>query len=80
MRRALPQRALSPGRQVEVSTVGSAKAASSARIGLIDISSTTVTPSRRIHPQVENSDMYMWSSTKTWSRSTASRSRYSGRS
>ena len=54
-----------PGRQVEVSTVGSANAASSARIGLIDISSTTVTPSRQIHPQVENIDMYMWSSTKT---------------
>ena len=35
----------------------------------------TVTPSRRIQPQVENTDMYMWSSTKTWSRSTESRSR-----
>ena len=32
-------------------------------------SSAIVTPSRRIQPQVENSDMYMWSSTKTWSRS-----------
>ncbi len=39
-----------------------------------------VTPRRRIQPQVENTDMYRWSSTKIWSRSTASRSRYSGRS
>ncbi len=31
----------------------------------IDISSTTVTPRRRIQPHVENSDMYMWSSTNT---------------
>ena len=37
--------------------------------GWIDISSAIVTPSRRIQPQVENSDMYMWSSTNTWSRS-----------
>ena len=44
------------------------------------MSSATVTPSRRIQPQVENSDMYMWSSTNTWLRSTESRSRYSGRS
>ena len=29
---------------------------------------------------MEKTDMYMWSSTKTWSRSTARRSRYSGRS
>ena len=27
-----------------------------------------------------NTDMYMWSSTKTWLRNTDSRSRYSGRS
>ena len=40
----------------------------------------SATPSRRIQPQVENSDMYMWSSTNTWLRSTDSRSRYSGRS
>ena len=39
-----------------------------------------VTPSRRIHPRVENSDMYMWSSTNTWLRSMERRSRYSGRS
>ena len=69
-----------PGRHVEVSTVGSANTASSASAGWIDISSATVTPSRRIHPHVENSDMYMWSSTNTWSRSIASRFRYSGRS
>ena len=69
-----------PGRQVDVSTVGSAKAASRASAGWIDTSSATVTPSRRIQPQVVNSDMYMWSSTKTWLRSIARRSRYSGRS
>src|SRR5208282_468472 len=39
-----------------------------------------VTPSRRIHPSVENNDTYMWSSTKTWLRSMDRRSRYSGRS
>src|SRR5947207_9750257 len=44
------------------------------------MSSATVTPSRRIQPQVENTDMYMWSSTNTWSRSTARRSSSSGRS
>ena len=63
------------GRQDEVSTVGSANRASRASAGLIDISRATVTPSRRIQPTVENTDMYMWSSTKTWSRSTDSRSR-----
>jgi len=41
----------------------------------MDISSTTVTTSRRIQPAVEKTDMYMWSSTKIWSRSTDSRSR-----
>src|SRR5271156_6512231 len=39
-----------------------------------------VTPRRRIHPRVENTDTYMWSSTKTWLRSMDKRSRYSGRS
>src|ERR1700733_12202383 len=39
-----------------------------------------VTPKRRIQPRVENSDMYMWSSTNTWLRSMDKRSRYSGRS
>src|SRR6266478_521997 len=39
-----------------------------------------VTPSRRTHPSVENTDMYMWSSTNTWLRSMDNRSRYSGRS
>src|ERR1700684_4108987 len=39
-----------------------------------------VTPSRRIHPSVENSDTSMWSRTKTWLRSMDRRSRYSGRS
>ncbi len=69
-----------PGRQVEVKTVGSAKSASSTSAGWTDTSSTTATPTRRIQPQVENSDMYMWSSTNTWLRRTDSRSRYSGRS
>ena len=64
-----------PGRQVEVSTVGSANTARMARPGWIDINSPTVTPRRRIHPQVAKSDMYMWSRTKTWLRSTESRSR-----
>ena len=64
-----------PGRHVDVSTVGSANTASSASAGWIDIKSATVTPSRRIQPHVENSDMYMWSSTNTWSRSMASRFR-----
>ena len=48
-----------PGRHVEVSTVGSAKTASSTSAGWIDTSSAIVTPSRRIQPQVENTDMYM---------------------
>ena len=29
-----------------------------------------MTPSRRIQPAVENTDMYMWSSVNTWLRST----------
>ncbi len=68
------------GRQVEVKTVGSANTASSTSAGWIDISSPIATPRRRIQPQVEKTDMYMWSSTNTWLRSTESRSRYSGRS
>ena len=68
------------GRQLDVSTVGSAHRASSASAGCTDISSATVTPSRRIQPHVENTDMYMWSRTNTWSRRTASRSSSSGRS
>jgi hypothetical protein len=63
------------GRQVEVTTVGTAKTARSTRAGWIEASKATVTPSRRIHPQVEKSDMYMWSSTNTWLRRTESRSR-----
>src|SRR6202167_5859886 len=39
-----------------------------------------VTPSRKIHPSVENTDTYMWSRTKTWLRNMDRRSRYSGRS
>ncbi len=68
------------GRQLEVSTVGSANAASSASAGWIDMSSAMVTTSRTIQPAVEKTDRYMWSRTKIWSRSTASRSRWSGRS
>ena len=41
---------------------------------------TTVNARRRIQPTVENSDRNRWSSANTWSRSTDSRSRYSGRS
>jgi hypothetical protein len=66
------------GRQAEVNTVGSANTASSTSAGWIDISSAMATPSRSRKPQVENSDMYMWSSTKIWLRSTESRSRCSG--
>ncbi len=68
------------GRQVEVSTVGSANSIRSISAGWIEPSSAIVTTSRRIHPHVVNRDMNRWSSTNTWSRSTASRSRYSGRS
>src|SRR6266568_1732668 len=68
------------GRQPEVTTVGTANRANSANAGCTDISSATLTPSRRIQLQVENTDMYMWSSTNTWSRRTARRSSSSGRS
>ena len=63
------------GRQLDVHTVGTAHGTSSTSAGLIDISITTVIASLRMKPQVENIDMYMWSSTNVWSRSTASRSR-----
>src|SRR5216683_4832467 len=46
----------------------------------MDTSRAMVTASRRIQPRVENTDMYMWSSVKTWSRSSDNRSKYSGRS
>jgi len=42
-----------------VRTVGSANAASRTSAGWIDTRSATVTPSRRIHPHVENMDMKM---------------------
>ena len=54
-----------PGRQLAVSTVGNANTTSRISTGLTDASSTIVTPSRRIHPAVENTDMYMWSSVNT---------------
>ena len=63
------------GRQVAVNAVGMANTASRMSAGWIDISNATVTTSRRIHPHVENTDMYMWSSTNTWFRSMSSRSR-----
>lgn len=47
------------GRQVAVSTVGSANSPNSASAGWMLISRATVTPRRRSQPQVENSDMYM---------------------
>ena len=64
-----------PGRHVAVATVGSAHRARRASAGWMDTSRPMVTASRRTQPQVVNSDMYMWSSTNTWSRSIASRSR-----
>ncbi len=48
-----------PGRHAAASTVGIANTASSASAGWIEINSATVTPSRRIHPHVENIDMKM---------------------
>ena len=48
-----------PGRHVDVRTVGTANKPSSTSAGWIDISKAMVTPSRRIQPAVENSDMYM---------------------
>src|SRR5580658_1952112 len=53
------------GRQVDVNTVGIANTTSRMSAGWIDASSAIVTPSRRIQPSVEKSDMYMWSSTNT---------------
>jgi hypothetical protein len=47
------------GRHVDVKTVGSAKTASSTSPTWIDISSATVTTSRRIQLHVANTDMYM---------------------
>ena len=69
-----------PGRQVEVSTVGAANTTSSSSSGETDLRSATVTASRSSQPAVEKTDMYMWSSTKIWLRSTDSRSSRSGRS
>ena len=63
------------GRHEAVATVGSAHRASRASAGWMETSRPTVTARRRIQPAVVNSDMYMWSSTKTWSRSIANRSR-----
>ena len=54
-----------PGRHEAVITVGIANATSSNSHGLTAMSKMTVTASRRIHPAVENTDMYMWSSVNT---------------
>jgi hypothetical protein len=64
-----------PGRHDETTTVGTAKNTSSTSTGLIDASSTNVTPNRRIQPAMVNTDRYMWSSTKTWLRRIERRSR-----
>ena len=61
-------------------TVGIANRTRVISTGFTLASSTTVTPRRRIQPAVEKTDMYMWSRVKICSRSTDSRSRYSGRS
>ena len=69
------------GRHVDVNTVGSANTREQQRAP--DGSTPAARSSRRAagsSRSVENSDMYMWSSTKTWLRSIDSRSRYSGRS
>ena len=63
------------GRHAELSTGGTANNTSRISSGEMPASSTTVTPTRTIQPMVPSSDMYMWSSTNTWLRSTESRSR-----
>ena len=68
------------GRQDVAATVGIANRTRVTSTGFTLASSATVTPRRRIQPAVANTDMYMWSRVKTCSRSTDSRSRYSGRS
>ena len=62
-------------RHDEVATVGTANNASRISQGLIVDNRTIVTPSRSTQPAVENTDMYMWSNTKIWFRSTDRRSR-----
>src|SRR6516164_1835633 len=68
------------GRQDVAATVGIANRTRVISTGFTLASSATVMPRRRIQPAVENTDMYMWSRVKICSRSTDSRSRYSGRS
>ena len=48
-----------PGRQADVTTVGSANSASRLKTGSIEISKAKVMPSRKSQPQVANSDAYM---------------------
>ena len=69
-----------PGRHVLVMTIGIANSGRNTSAGLTVTSRSSVTTRRASQPTVENSDMKRWSSANTWSRSTASRSRYSGRS
>src|SRR5579863_10365876 len=68
------------GRQDVAATVGTANSTRVTSHGFTLASRPTVIPRRRIQPAVANTDMYMWSRVKTCSRSTDSRSRYSGRS
>ena len=64
-----------PGRHAELTTVGTAKTTSSTSSGSMLVSSPIVITTRTVQPIVFSTDTYMWSRTKTWLRSTASRSR-----
>lgn len=68
------------GRHDEAMTVGTANSASRSSTGLTAASSTRVITRRSTQPAVVKTDMYRWSRTKTWLRSTDSRSSSSGRS
>ena len=68
------------GRHVDTKNAGPANTISSTNAGWTEPSSRAVMTRRNSQPSVANSDMNMWSSANTWSRSIASRSRYSGRS
>ena len=63
------------GRIDELTTVGTANRARRISKGCTDTSSPMVMISRTIQLSVDSTAMYMWSSTKIWLRSTASRSR-----
>ena len=71
----LRRRARPPGRHDEVSTVGSANSDQQDQ-HRVDRGEQHDGDAEPQDPAgVVNTDMYMWSSTKTWSRSTDSRSR-----